>query len=45
MQRKICISCGFIILKSALHDPYLCRDCEYLIMGDEGRYSYLDNKT
>ena len=42
MQRNRCISCGFVILKSALHDPYLCRDCEYLMPETDERYAYLD---
>ena len=42
MQRNRCTSCGFVILKSALHDPYLCRDCEYLMLETDERYAYLD---
>ena len=32
-------------MKSALSDPYLCRDCERLLEGVEigNRYGYLDN--
>ena len=32
-------------MKSALSDPYMCRDCEKLLEGAEGRerYHYLDN--
>ena len=32
-------------MKSALSDPYLCRDCERLLEGAENRerYTYLDN--
>lgn len=44
-MRNICISCGTMILKSALSDPYLCRDCEKMLEGSEReeRYIYLDN--
>ena len=45
MQRMICISCGFVIKKSALHDPYLCRECENLMVDTEERYAYLDHKV
>ena len=45
MQRRKCISCGYIIMKSALHDPYVCRDCEDLMIGPGERYMYLDNKA
>lgn len=32
-------------MKSALSDPYMCRDCEKLFEGAEmrKRYTYLDN--
>ncbi|MBW2975972.1 hypothetical protein KY347_00840 [Candidatus Woesearchaeota archaeon] len=43
MQRKRCIRCGFIIYKSAEGDPYICRECENAIAGEEARYAYLDN--
>ena len=45
MSRFICMSCGAFIMKSALSDPYVCRDCEKLLEGSEigERYSYLDN--
>ncbi len=43
MQRKKCISCGIMILKSGHSDPYICRDCEDMMLGDESRYAYLDN--
>ncbi|MBS3103050.1 hypothetical protein J4458_06440 [Candidatus Woesearchaeota archaeon] len=45
MRQNMCISCGFIIRKSALHDPHICRDCEHLMMGADERYSYLDSKV
>ena len=32
-------------MKSALHDPYVCRDCEDLMIGPGERYMYLDNKA
>ncbi len=35
MVRNICISCGTMILKSAVNDPYLCRDCEMILQGTE----------
>ncbi|MBN1644653.1 hypothetical protein JW851_01255 [Candidatus Woesearchaeota archaeon] len=28
-MRRICISCGSLIHKSAEKDPYVCRHCEY----------------
>lgn len=45
MARYICVNCGTIIIKSALSDPYLCRDCEKLLESGRGaeRYEYLDN--
>ena len=45
MERKRCINCGYIILKSGLYDPYVCRDCEkFLINWNklDNRYGYLD---
>ena len=29
MERKRCISYGYIIMKGALHDPHVCKDCEH----------------
>lgn len=26
--KLVCLRCGTAIIKSALHDPYLCRQCE-----------------
>jgi len=47
MARYLCINCGTFIVKSALTDPHMCRDCEKLLAGAEdgkiGRYAYLDN--
>lgn len=45
MARYICINCGSFIMKSALSDPYMCRECEKLVEGAqlERRYNYLDN--
>lgn len=45
MARYICINCGTIIIKSAISDPYICRDCEKLLEGEgkEERFTYLDN--
>ncbi|HLC60072.1 MAG TPA: hypothetical protein VJJ52_01440 [Candidatus Nanoarchaeia archaeon] len=45
MARMKCIGCGNVIIKSGLKDPYICRDCEKLIMetGMSERYGYLDN--
>ena len=45
MARFICINCGIFIVKSAMSDPYMCRDCEKLLEGAEigERYNYLDN--
>ena len=40
--RRVCISCGFIIFKSGRNDPYICRDCEKIGLGEEARYAYLD---
>jgi len=42
MERKRCISCGYLIYKSSHSDPYLCRDCEYLMLDEDARYLYLD---
>ena len=45
MARYMCINCGTFIMKSALSDPHMCRDCEKLLEGDEEqqRYVFLDN--
>lgn len=45
MAMYICFNCGTIIRKSALNDPYMCKDCEKLIEGAEDieRYLHLDN--
>lgn len=40
MKRRRCISCGNVIKKSAVQDPYLCRTCANVKI----RYSYLDKK-
>jgi len=45
MRQNMCISCGFIIRKSALHDPYLCGDCENLMIGADEGYNHLDSKV
>jgi len=44
MARYMCTNCGTFILKSAVSDPYLCRECEKIIEGAEleERYPYLD---
>jgi predicted RNA-binding Zn-ribbon protein involved in translation (DUF1610 family) len=42
MERRKCISCGFLIFKSARTDPYMCRDCEEMMVSDDARYAYLD---
>ncbi|MBI4452440.1 hypothetical protein HY637_03360 [Candidatus Woesearchaeota archaeon] len=44
MTRFTCTNCGTFIVKSAFSDPYLCRDCEKLLEGEniEERYKYLD---
>jgi len=44
MQRNICISCGYIVLKNALHDPDLCRDCEDVILDLNERYGFRDKE-
>lgn len=41
MKRLRCIICGGTITKSALHDPYLCRECERESKPEE-RFAYLD---
>jgi len=43
IRRKKCISCGTLILKSGIYDPYICRYCENPA-GIEARerYTYLD---
>jgi len=39
MERKRCISCGYIIVKEALHDSHICKDCEDLMIDvDENTY-------
>lgn len=43
MQRKKCISCGYLISKSSHSDPYLCRGCEDMMLDEDLRYGYLDN--
>lgn len=45
MARYMCINCGTLIMKSALSDPYICRDCEKLLEGadERQRYAFLDN--
>lgn len=45
MARYVCINCGTFIMKSAISDPYMCRECEKLVEGSEGerRYGYLEN--
>ncbi len=45
MTRFNCTNCGTFIVKGAVSDPYLCRDCEKLLegAGTEERYAYLDN--
>jgi len=43
MQKMRCISCGFIIIKEALHDPNVCKDCEDLMIDAEEQYLYPDN--
>ena len=43
MERRRCISCGYLIYKSGLSDPYLCRECEEMMLDDESRYTYLDS--
>jgi ribosomal protein S27AE len=43
MKRRRCINCGYVVLKSGLYDPYLCRDCErFLLDTSKNRYGYLD---
>ena len=46
MARYLYINYGTFIIKSALSDPYMCRECEKLLEGSEGikRYAYLDNQ-
>lgn len=45
MARYVCINCGTFIMKSGISDPYICRACEKLIEGAEGRerYTHFDN--
>ncbi|MBI2659855.1 hypothetical protein HYX07_01710 [Candidatus Woesearchaeota archaeon] len=44
MKNK-CINCGTFIVKSAISDPYLCRECEKMLEGSnaERKYRYLEN--
>ena len=44
MKRRRCINCGYIVLKSGLYDPYVCRDCEKFLLdwNKLDRYGYLD---
>ncbi len=32
-MHKRCVSCGLVIIKSALSDPYMCRGCERMMEG------------
>ena len=42
-MRGRCISCGDLILDSAVDDPYLCRECEYLLNEEKSKeYAYID---
>lgn len=41
MKRLRCLRCGLTITKGALHDPYICRECERA-MEPEERFAYLD---
>jgi len=43
MQRRKCISCGFKIFKSSHTDPYICRECEELMVDEGSRYAHLDH--
>ena len=44
MERRRCVICGYITLESNYSgDPYLCHDCEKMMLGEEARYTYLDN--
>ena len=45
MQKIRCISCGYIIMKEALHDPNVCKDCEDLMIGLDEKYFHLDNEA
>ncbi|MBW2986526.1 hypothetical protein KY333_04105 [Candidatus Woesearchaeota archaeon] len=42
MKKRKCISCGWTVEKSALNDPYTCRDCEHDHGIEEERYLWLD---
>ena len=44
MERNICVSCGYIILKNALHDPNLCRECGDVILDLNDRYGFRDRE-
>lgn len=43
-MRHVCTNCGIFIVKSAINDPYLCRECEKMLEKTEPkeRYTYLD---
>lgn len=45
MKRFVCTNCGTFIVKTALSDPYICRDCEKLLEGTgiEERYMHIYN--
>ena len=44
MQRRRCMICGYITLESRYSgDPYMCSDCEEMMIGEEARYAYPDN--
>ena len=43
MKGRRCISCGYIILKNSNLDPYLCSDCEDMLISDESRYSSIND--
>ncbi|HLG24760.1 MAG TPA: hypothetical protein VI564_07570 [Candidatus Nanoarchaeia archaeon] len=39
MATYICMHCGEIIMRHALSDPFVCRDCEKVLDGAESEDS------
>lgn len=38
-QRKKCVSCGHMIHQQSHLDPYLCSECEDMLIGEEPGYA------
>lgn len=42
-MRRLCISCGQPVIKSAFEDPAMCRACERAHGVELERYAWLDH--